>query len=226
MTPILVAYTTRVVPNIADFTPKFEAPANFKDPAKIEEEITKKKAAFLATAKDQPYTGTLDCVLLITRQAAETKFFTDATGGGKVSVAMQVQGFLRTTFKNAWSELKSESRPPVFVGFEPKVFLKMLGLECSLPSSKAVSQATACPLNLWYDNSAGHRDIGAAIVPSEFSKTLSLHVALKAHRPVLRAEAEKWDAMLASWPGPGVNPAHDLHFIQELAVNLGFYEDN
>ncbi len=221
---IFIGYRTRLVPGIEKTLPEFKAPANYKDPAKIEADIRERKEAFLAGAKDMPYTGTFDEVYMIDQKNRKPLLYSSqaSDAGEKPPVAVRVRNYLDKHFPNAWGNdgvIRKGPPKAIVIGFDPRTFLKMLGLECSLPSV-----GKPCKLGLWYSNT-DHRDITEAVLPKDF-KGLTLPYALKFRRPVDGETAKKWDDWMADWPGPGVFPEKDAKIACELAYQLGFLDDD
>jgi hypothetical protein len=214
---LFVGYKTCTIPDVEKFTPEFKAPAHWKDKAKIEAAVTEKREAFQAEAHLQPYTGTFDEVVLIdAKNQKSLRYVRGAADEGKSPVSVRVRNYLLKTYPDAWGNDPCEVKKPsvTFVGFDPRLFLKVLGLECSLPSvGKPV------PLRLWYNNS-DHRDITEAVLPKDY-KNLDLKTVLKLRRPVEPEAIVKWDALVKDWDGPGKDPAKDAQLSVELALQLG-----
>lgn len=218
---IIVGYRTRPVSDVEALMPVFKAPAHWKDQQKIDEEIAIKKANYTVMAKDAPYTGTFDQVFLVDpkhEKVLQWDYHEDAT---KPPVCLRVRNYLMKTYPEGWSEGGYDSRNPPFrvVGFNPRRFLKILGLECSLP---AVNKPL--PLKMWYSN-AEHRDIAEAILPKDFEKVLDLLTVLKQRRPSEGEARKRWDAVLTGWEGPHVYPEKDATLTVELATQLGFLQE-
>ena len=215
---LLVGYSTRGVDNIDEFMPKFEAPTNFKDEAKIREAIEKSKTKFREEAAARPYTGILDKVVFIDPTAKVTKKY--MTEPGKTPPAARVRNYLLKEFPRAWVRDPNEDdaayarRTPevMFIGFDTRRFLKLLGLECSLPGYEP------CPLDMWHANS-DHRDIATAVLPDECGK-LDFPSQLKFRRPKDPADAKKWDAVVTGWTEPGVDADKDVLLTGMLAAQI------
>lgn len=227
---LFVGYKTRLRPGAEKTVPEFRAPGNYKDQAKIAAFQEEKKAGFLDAAKDMPYTGTFDEVFLIDPQspderapektkmkALQYRWQPPEEGGTKPPVSVRVRNYLLKHYRHAWANDTNGRRPAevVFVGFDPRTFLKILGLECTLPAI-----AKPCPVGMWYGNS-DHRDIGEAICPKEFVG-LTLPFALSFRRPVDPEQAVYWDSITKGWTGPGETPEQDARIAIELARQLGF----
>lgn len=225
---LFVGYRTKLRPGAETAVPTFKAPANYKDAAKITAFQEERKAGFMEAAKNMPYTGTFDEVYLIDPQARDEKdpekkkfkflrYTWHPPEEGKPPIAVRVRNYLQKWYKWAWAHETVGRRPAevVFVGFDPRTFLKILGLECSLPEINK-----PCQLGMWYGNS-DHRDIGEAVCPKEFGG-LTLPFALSFRRPQAESEAAYWDAWVKGWTGPGENPEADARIAVELAKQLGF----
>jgi hypothetical protein len=215
---IIVGYKTQPVSNIEELMPDFKAPANFRDQEKITQDVNAKKQAFLKTGKDAPYTGTFAEVFLLDNRPRKLLQFLPVDG--KPSIAVRVRNYLLKTYPDGWSDREYDPRNPPFrlIGFGTRRFLKMLGLELSLPSV-----ARPLPLRMWYSNSE-HRDIGEAVLPHDFDKTLTLETVLKRRRPSEPAAAAKWDKSMNGWPGPHHVPEKDVWLAVELAAQIGLLE--
>lgn len=221
---IFVGYRTRLVQGVEKLTPEFTPPGNYKTPEAIAKWQTEKAEDFKVAAANQPYTGTFDAVVVCdpaSERIKEWNFKGREPGNtdGKKAVSLAVRDWILNTYGEAWPNEThpAHNGPPkaVFIGFEPKVFLKMIGIECSLPP---ISKPLPPPM--WYSNS-DHRDITEAVMPSGF-KNLDWSIVLKTRRPLDEDDAEKYDAVIKDWPGPGINPKQDVHIAVMLATQLGF----
>ncbi len=215
---IIIGYKTRLVAGVDKITPEFKANAGYKDAAKIQADIEEKKAAYLAGAKDMPYTGTFDEVFIV--DGTHEKIVLYRYDETKAPISVRVMTFLNKYYPNGWLDDTHGRKQPeaIFVGFDPRTFLKILGLECSMP---AINKRA--PLGMWYTN-ADHRDIGEAMLPKEF-KGLSYAQVLKLRRPVVPAEAKKWDDLTEGWAGPGANAEKDALIAVEIASQLGILKE-
>ena len=211
-TRIIVSFTTKLVDpdNIASLTPDFKAPSYIKE----------RKDNFEADAANQPYTGTFDEVMLVDLQKQLVGKWSskDRDAADGLTVAEAAASWILRNNPDAFAGdiLDTANSNVVFIGFDTRLFLKMLGLDCTLPDSKV-----QVPLRLWYNNS-NHRDITEAVMPSEFS--LSWPIVLKLRKPWEADDAtKKWD--VSSWTRPHVNVQQDSWLITELAAQLGFLND-
>lgn len=216
---LFVGFKTKAVDGVEALMPTFTPAKNLTDPKKIEQDLADKKEKFLREAPNMPYTGTFEEVFIIDPKNEKRLQYLASDGkDAKAPVASRVRTYLLKTFPNAWPEDTHEIKKPevVFVGFNPRLFLKMLGIECSLPH-------IAKPLlpKMWYSNS-DHRDIEEALIPAEFNKMIDLATALKRRRPLDEPSAKRWDVLLAGYTQPGDNPMKDAQLAFELAVQLGF----
>lgn len=216
---ILVAYRTKLVDYHKAITPKFEGRAGTKDPVKIAEQIAEKEARFQAEAASMPYTSTFDEVRLILLPQKETLMY-KSEGRGLMSqrppISVVMRGMLLKAFPNAWGDSLGVKRdPPVmFVGFNPRRFLKIFGLECSLPGYKPL------PLDMWYASN-NYRDIEETLLPSQDCGGLSWSSVVETHRLHQKdEEQEKFERLFAGWQGPGHDTAQDLKILAYFAVCL------
>lgn len=213
-TKIVVAYTTKLVDNYEALLPDFEGRSGTKDTAKIAQQIADKKQAFEAAALQTPYLCTFAEVHLFANNAP-VRFA--ATKDRPISA--DVGAWLIKNYSSAWplDIMEVPKKPVIFLGFAPRLFLKILGLECSMPPISA-----ALPPSLWFGNS-DHRDIETALIPTEHKKELNLLKVLRRRRPA-GDDGLKWDAMLEGWQEPGHDPLADLRICTEVAAQLGFFE--
>lgn len=220
---ILIGFRTRPLPTekLKELMPSFRAKGTLKDKLKIEADILEKTEKFLANAKDMPYTGTFDAVA-ISDPANEGSRAWTFNPEAKVPICVSVAKHILKAYPNAWSMDTHDMRAPkvVFIGFNPRLFLKMLGAECSLPENNF-----PLPPKMWYSNS-DHRDIETAVLPDEFAKAgLTLETVLKRRRPTAKDDQAAWDKILNGWTGPHNDPVKDVLIATELAVQLGFLND-
>lgn len=220
---IFIGYRTRPIDNAKDFMPTFTANRTLKDQDKINADIAAKQAVFNEECKNCPYIGTFDEVFLVDPQQEKALQWTyKAPDSGKPMVAASVSNYLLKHYADGWSDKDYNSKTPPFrvCGFNPRLFLKMLGLECSLPRI-----GKKLPLRMWYNNSE-HRDTEEAVRPiQDFGKLIALDGVLKHRRPMDEEDGKRWDDLVKGWPGPGVLPEKDAKLSVELATQLGFLDD-
>lgn len=210
---IIVGYTTKTVPDVAlDFS-GVVAPANYKDQTKIDEYVARKQAEMTAAAANCPYTGTFDTVDLFDVSTKNVARFDSAKRSpGGVSTA--VKNWLMGLYPDAWQHTThpDHAEPPaaIIIGFDPKLFLKILGIECSLPSNQPQGGGYALPLSLWYGNS-DHRDIEEAVMPAGYSQLVTWPMVLK---------ARGLDKTFSNWTAPSLNSHQDLLLATALAGQL------
>lgn len=204
---ILVGYRTRAAVLPEPFEPAFRPPANYKDEAKIAEWLAAKRAEWDVEKASYPYLSTLDSVFAVVigpgvRDVGEWKY--REPGSGKPPVALAVRTFLMKHFREAWLGEGGGPRP-VFLGFDPRSFLKVWGLELSMPAA-----AQPLPPSVWYGTN-NYRDIGTALVPDEYKAVLPLRQVLK------------WRGIdVPDWSGPGADPELDVRVVTQAAEQLGF----
>lgn len=221
---IFIGYTTKLVPDMPE--PTFTAPGNYKDEAKIKANIEDQQTKYREMAALQPYTGALDTVAIVDPVNEKTGFWRDQPDGDKGPLCVRVASWLTKTYPDAWEHTTNPrgKRPKaIFIGFNPRLFLKMLGLECSLPENQPQSEgrrdtrtAVYAPLGLWFAN-GDHRDIQEAVMPREFS--LSWDIVLKRRQLVEFAAKHKWD-------GPGKDADADSKMAAVLAGQLGMLSES
>lgn len=220
---LFVGFKTRLVEGAAH--PEVQVPDHYKDAAKAAAYVAERRAAFAAAALAMPYTATFAEVELVDPNARDEKaperskfgapkFVWHPPEAGKLSVAVRVRNYLTKHYKAAWPDEPGRRPGVVFIGFNVRLFLKILGLECSLPA-----EGRPCPLGMWYDN-PGVRDIGEAVCPREF-EGLTLPYVLARRRPPDPEGGKYWDALTAGWNGPGENVGQDVRIAVELAAQLG-----
>lgn len=206
---VLVGYTLQPTPGAAELRPDYQAPSHYKDANKIAQYITEKQAAFEEATAMSPYVMTFGEVVLVYPGAEKVVRFDSKDRhpfGDKPPVSGAVAGWLLKNFPGVWSNESARLSPPVrFLGFSPKVFLKIMGLECSMPPVSA-----PLPLPLWFGTD-NYWDIENAIVPSDFAKHLNFAA-------VLRQRGLK---IPEGWTQPFQNARQDLTLATEIAVQLG-----
>lgn len=211
---IVVAYTLRAVPDSRMIMPTFEAPGNYKDPEKIAEYIKKRQELFpIEGAVSMPYTATFDAVKLYAPgDAVDDNSITTMHHEGrkpfgpKASVA---------NLASAWLKKKLDQGDFYLVGFNPRLFLKVLGIECSLPGSEAPA-----PPELWYATDRS-RDLLEAVKPAEF-KDLDWNMVIKARRPLETEGRDAYDRVTADYKGPHRNLDADWNMTLTYMYQLDF----
>lgn len=222
---ILVGFELQLRPDLMP-VPQWDEPKSYSG-AKLMEWRDNKQAELLDAVSAQPYTATFKTVTLFDarREADKQSKFTwkaegRGPGEGKLSIALAVRAKLLELYPDTWPySLGAASDPSsrvVFVGFQTRLFLKVLGIECSLPENQvgAPGESYVLPLSMWYDNHANHRDIEHAVIPSDYSKYLTWDVVLQS-----RGLRESF----ADWNGPLQNAEQDLSLSTVLAAQLGMF---
>lgn len=207
---IIIAYRTRPVPGaVADMT-GVTPPANYKDPAKIDAWLIEKKEQITQQLSVQPYTATFDEVLIMCPKAEEMyRFAYREPGANRPSVESAIRNCLLKLYPNGWQDTTHPDRETpeaIFVGFKPRIFLKILGTACSLPANNGKT----LPYAMWQGNS-DHRDIEEAAKPDGYAGLTW---------PLVFAARGMTD-MVKDWQGPGVDVSLDLKIITMLASQLG-----
>lgn len=222
---LIVGYRTRPLEaaTLEQLKPQFTASKALKAADKIAQGIADKEAQFIEEAANMPYTGTFDSVVLADPKNEKIQrwdYKGREPGSGKQPICLAVASWILKQYPDAFSWDTHEKKKPqvVFVGFNPRLFLKMLGTECSLPE-----HGKPLPPTMWYSNS-DHRDIEEAVCPSDF-KRLTLQTVLKRRRPAGGEAQQKWDEVMSGWEGPGVDPVKDVWLATELSAQLGFLKE-
>ncbi len=202
------AMLPEIMPDFSD-----RVPSNYKDPIKIQEKIEELKASWFAEAARTPYLCTFDAVQIndVVNERSTTLFSKDrGLGDKKRPISLVVRSWLLKHYPKAWhDELVDRKKPEViFVGFEPRQFLKVLGIECSLPGYDS-----PLPVSLWY-NTLDHRDITEACMPAEHQKRLDWRLVL----------SRRQVAVKEGWSGPGDDAIEDARIVGELGAQLGFFK--
>lgn len=218
---ILVAYKTRIsdtslLPNVSELKP----PGSMKKAETIAKWRDEQAESLLHQARFQPYTATFEEVRLAdpaTNRVSTFKFRDPAENRPPASVA--IRAWLFQHYPDAWPNTTNFRGPieAVFVGFNPRLFLKILGTECSLPSHQPpedTGESYVLPLSMWYGNS-DHRDIEQAVKPSDY-KALTWKSVFAARGLTDLAEG---------WSEPHQNVEQDLLLTTELAAQLGFLSE-
>jgi hypothetical protein len=228
MIKLFVAYSTMPVPGFEPDPGAIEAPAHYKDPEKIAEYKAKAAVKLKADAAFMPYTGTFAEVQIVDPARRENlKWEYRAPDSGKQPLCLAVRAWLVKNYGQYFPESMTPARDDrgrpevVFVGFDPRLFLKMLGTECSLPEYVATDKAgkptgaPRLPLSLWFANS-DHRDIEQAAMPADY-KGLTWDVVLK--RRQLRDRFPAWER-------PHEDVTADVDLTVALATQLGMLDDD
>lgn len=222
---LLVSYRTIPVPGIP--TPTFQAPSNYKDEAKIKSYIAEKAEQYQVECANQPYTGTFAEVRLGDTKSEDSIVWNSSDRkpfGTKMPISLVVRDWLLKRYPNAWPHTlmhpPAAAKPEViFVGFNPRLFLKILGIECSLPENQPRTstgeedpkKSNVLPLSMWYGN-ADHRDIAEAVRPKDVCGDVPWSVVLQRRGLLPRFN---------DWLGPGVDTLKDFDLTWELLAQLG-----
>jgi len=213
---IFVGYTCVLAKGATDLQPEFTGKTGTKDEEKIAQQIIDQREAWNQKAAQQPYTGTFGSVYLID---PKLKFAGEFLPKPDLPVERQVVDWLldKDRYEQAWPFDTHQRYEPtvVFVGFDSRKFLKMLGINCSMPSLNC-----SVPAPLWYGNT-DHRDIEEACIPREFKSTITMDVVLKARRAGLGPrDLKKYDKAVNGWKGPGHNAKQDANIAFALGAQL------
>ena len=180
--------------------------------------IEKNREKFMEERNNLPYTATFAEIAMAISSSGE-KFCQPGDGTGAVA-KLACEWLDKQLLGEHYPPLFGRHDTPelVFVGFSPRRFLKLLGIECSLP---AVAPAHPFPLSLWYGNS-DHRDIEEAVMPQPECRWLDWPTVVAARRVGLTGDAlAEYDSVFADWTGPGQNAFKDLCVSILLASQIG-----
>lgn len=218
---LIVGYRTRKIePEVLQsIMPQITPNKGYTDPVKIARDIDDKKEAFERECHAWPYTGTFDCVVIADPQNERIQTWDYAgrgPGGTKPPICLAVASWILKAYPNAWAEDTHGAPVARFIGFNTRTFLKMLGIECSLPAHNR-----PLPPRMWINSD--HRDIEELILPKEFAK-VTLLSALRRRRPTDGAAAKRWDSLLETWQEPHVDPASDVWLTTELASQIAYLD--
>lgn len=213
---IFVGYRLKEVPYLDDLLQAI--PEGDDDKSKAA--AVKARDKVRTCAKENLYTCTFDEVFLAIPTMEKARLFKSEGHKEGYSVSATVSGFLLKLFPQAWPDALFTPRgdpEAIFMGFDPRFFLKLLGLECSMPM-----HGCALPVSMWYGNS-DHRDIGEAVMPKTETKQLDWPLVLAARGLGMAADDKaRYDAMIKNWQGPGVHPQQDVDIVIAMATQLGF----
>ena len=218
---ILVAFKTRIadeslIPSADELTP----PGSMKKEETIAKWRAEQQELLKVHALGQPYTATFEEVRLAdpaTNRVSTFKYRDPEEGRPPASIA--IRAWLLKHYPDAWPNTTNTRGPleAIFVGFNPRLFLKILGTECSLPGNQPpaeTGESHVLPLSMWYGNS-DHRDIEQAVKPSDY-KALTWNTVFAARGLTELAEG---------WKGPHNDVEQDLLLATELAAQLGFLSE-
>lgn len=217
---ILVGYKTSAIEDVRRFMPVFKGRTGTNDPAKIAAQIQEKEEDWLAQSGSMPYTSQLSevCIMLPSFGKLMTFNAEERKSAGKMPICRSIKNFLLKHYKQTWSNdifNRPSDQRVMFIGFDPKHFLKLLGIECSLPSVR-----DPLPLSMWYGNT-DHRDITEMVLPKDYAN-LSWETLLKVRREGLsEEELKQYDEHVAGWTKPGDNPTQDVLITMSLCLQLG-----
>ncbi len=201
-----IGYETRKLPDLLE--PEFLPRKGTIDPAKIATQIAEKRAAFHQQAASSPYTSFLSKIVAVSvnENGEAVPMFSSDNGKGKAKKATMPPAVSFAEHISRWNAGVTESiqqpmTPPVlFVGFEPKNFLKLWGIEC------AMLQEPIRP-GWWVANSS-HYNIQSLVLPD--CTGIDFQAACMYLGQPLRKDFE-----------PGLDAAYDAELCYKLVSRLG-----
>lgn len=211
--PVVVGFKLKPNPD-ADLTARMraafeatvEAPANYKDPAKIEEYRRAACEDYRASEARRPYTSVFDRVVFI------VPTFENAVGwssegrdrdSGKPSVAALAAGWLGKAFDGPRNAIGAPSF--VLCGFDIELFVHVLYTACAAAGTKI------SPLTWLRDDM--RCDVGNLITPRGYGKFLTPQMALLAF-------GDEVAGVKTAGFTPGVDPDDDVRVAFELLARL------
>lgn len=217
MDVVFVSYKMQANPGFTPTPDLVRVPGQYKKAESIAAYIEDQLAAMPAVFAQQPYTGTFAEVQLChagsKQPNAHVRFAYRDPASGRQPACVDIRKWLLGAFPGVWAEYtlaaSLRTAPPtvLFVGFDPKRFLRTLAIECSLPDTKGV--VTPLPLTLATGDCF---DLEDAVMPSTYCRHVSWNMVLGA-----RGLA----AACAGWAGPGADCGKDLELAVRLAAQLG-----
>lgn len=242
---IIVAFRTVLVPNMLPDVATLEPPGTMSKPETIARWREEQAMKLAESCLLEPYLAQFEEVQLFDiKNERKVMYKLQPPEAGKLPVCVRVRNWLLKGFPEAWPHviqsqrsfqggakitapeagqasevvfaLKAPAPEVVFLGFHTRLFLKMLGIECSLPANQPadITKLGVLPLSMWYANS-DHRDIGEAVKPAEY-KHLTWDIVLRA-----RGLRERYK----DWNGPMGNVTADLNLASDFAAQLGMLSE-
>lgn len=158
-----------------------------------------------------PYTGTFAEVFLADPRHESVNHWIwseERQSGAKPPIAQSVAGWILKRYPDAWEHdvaARHREVDVLFVGFNPARFLKILGIECSMPPINK-----PLPIGMWVD---GRHccNIGRLVVPSEHEDAMTLPAVLR----------QRGLAPADGWIGPCRDAREDARLAAELATQVG-----
>jgi hypothetical protein len=213
---LIVAFETQMVPGLP--APTFTPPSNYKDQDKINAWLEGRQSKYETDAANQPYTGTFKRLVIADPANKRVGNWTyRKPDSGKQPVCLAARSWLLKEYGDAWEHTThpGHSAPDViFIGFRTKLFLKMLGIECSLPEHQpqGSKELNVLPLSMWYGNT-DHRDLENAAMPSDYELSWDQVLTIR-------------DIGQRGWTGPGSNAKAELDIASDLAAQLGMLSEH
>lgn len=225
---LIIAFKTQLVPDMLPAVDDLSPPANYKTAEAIDKWKRETTDRIAVECSEQPYTATFAEVQiadLVNERKGKWIYRAPDNKEGKQTAALAIRAWLLKEFPNAWPHTTHPNRrvpEAIFVGFNPRLFLKILGTECSLPQNQPKDangkpdpkKLNVLPLSMWYPNT-DHRDIEEAVKPKDY-KFLTWQTVLRARG--LLPEFQ-------DWKGPGIDVTMDLKLATRLAAQMGMLNE-
>lgn len=163
-----VGYETKKLPDLIE--PKFEPRKGTTKPETIARQIEEKRQLFHERAASSPYTSFLSRIVALEYRAdtkeieplLDTSQKPKGRGDVKTPPAVRFASLLSQWDYGVSRTLLRQVRNPVlFIGFDPKVFLKLLGTECAM-----LQEPIRCG---WWVANSDHMNIQSLLLPDAAS---------------------------------------------------------
>lgn len=166
---LIIGYQTEVRTDVANrFEPTFEPSPRLVNADAIQRDIERQRAKFLATLPRMPYFTTLTRIYVVDLEAEDAH---DFRSDDQNLACAKFAELIRERYAHVWPDtFRTESPSKPIIGFDIGDFLKLCGLECSLPDVDS-----PLPLSMWVGNHF-HRDVRELICPDAYK--IDLAVAL------------------------------------------------
>jgi hypothetical protein len=192
------------------------------------------RAEFMEVAGQLPYSAEFEEVAIMDTVKAVGGHFVLPAGEPPAGKRFRSVACLANEWLLKYWDGPDRSLDATLFGFNPKLFLKVLGLACAEEHSLRPQREVPCPAGFWWGHS-DYRDILSALFPEPLEKYYGDDLRV----PLLRfgLTQETWSEELAALAPeqlfaehvkvrlpyvPGVNPVLDLQLTLVLLARLGF----
>lgn len=192
--------------------PAYEPSEILKGQAQAEE-LKSRQETFRTCAPLSAYTATFADIYMIDPSVEKPLQWLALPD--KQAPAIRFCTWLKKAHPQLWAkDADPERRRLRIFGFDPHLFLLVLGVECSLPPiSKPLSP------RIWLG--AERVDIADIVLPPRFDQHLQLRETVLARQPTEEKHLAAWLKIVKDWSGPGTSAEKDAKLTCELAGQLG-----